>query len=479
MYSSGSLLIKGMSLISAPIYTRIFDPAGYGVLSFINVLVAFLTGILLLGGDNAYTRFYFRCKTDQERQTLSATWFLFLAFWSVPVLAAVLPFSPQIALWLTGSADYRLAVTAGFLSAPLLMMNLILSQALRNRFQAGAFTILNVITALMTLGLAVILVVVFDLGVAGALLGAAGAALVMLPFRLYFIRDLLVFRFSVPVLKELLAFGLPLVPMNVAFWLLSNADRLMLAHLATLEEVGFYSIAAAMCAVLMLLQTAVGQSWLPHAVRVYEEDRELAAEVFKKTMVYLLVFSGFVITAFTALAQEVLFILVPAEYYPSFAAVPFLAAGFLFFTTAQVSSATIMVKNKTVYIMLACWFVAGINVLLNLVLIPPFGLVGAGAATGTSYLLFAASYFLVARRLWIIAYPARTVAGLLALPLAAILLIGLVGLHGPGLLYNFILKLLLLGVTGAGLLYLYCREEGSGFNYLAGKLGDITKKMGW
>ncbi len=459
VYSSGSLLIKGMSIISAPIFTRIFDPAQYGAWSFINVIIAFLTGILMLGGDNAYTRFFFQAKTEEEKQTLTATWFSFLGVWSVVVLLAILPFSATLARWLLDTDQYSTALFIGLLAAPPAMMNLILSQALRNRFRAKTFTVLNVLTAALILTLSVIFVLVFELGVAGALLGAAAASLLMIPVRLYFIRDLLSWSFSLVFLKKLLAFGLPLVPMNIAFWLLSNADRLMLVRLASLDEVGLYSIAAAMAAVLMLLQTAVGQSWMPHAIKVYEEDREHAASVFRRTMVYLLAASGFVITGFMALSQEVLFVLVPPAYYGAFVAIPFLATGFLFFTSAQVSVIGIMVKNKTVYIMLACWVVAAANIWFNALFIPRWGIAGAGAATGLAYILFALSYALISRRLWPIDYPLKIVFALLAVPLAGIWAVALIAHFGPGLWPNFGLKLIVLAACGLTLLLVLGRAE--------------------
>jgi len=468
VYSSGNLLIKGMSLISAPIFTRIFDPTQYGAWSFINVMVTFLTGILILGGDNAYTRFFFQCQSEEERQALSSTWFSFLAIWSIIVLIAVLPFSGAVADWLLGDDRYRAAMAIGFVAAPLLMLNLILSQVLRNRFQAKAFTALNITTAALTLAMAVFFVLAYNMGVAGALLGSACAALVMIPVRLWFVRDLLKPRFSRQFLKQLLAFGLPLVPMNVAFWLFSNADRLMLARLASLEEVGLYSIAAAMAAVLMLLQTAVGQSWLPHAVKIYEENREYAAEVFKRTMVFLLAASGFVVTGFVVLSQEVLFILVPPVYYEAFRAIPFISAGFLFFTSAQVSAVGIMVKNKTVYIMLACWSVAAVNIGLNTLLIPLFGISGAGAATGLSYMIFAASYFVISRRLWPVDYPGRVLAALLIVPLVAIFLVAVIAHFGPHAAVNFALKLLVLAVVGAMMFLVVGRTENKGASDLLG-----------
>ena len=476
VYSSGNLLIKGMSLISAPIFTRIFDPSQYGAWSLINVMVAFFTGVLLLGGDNAYTRFFFQCKTEEEKQTLSATWFMFLALWSVLLLAVILPFSRVIGDWLLDSSSYHRALLIGLLSGPPVMMNLILSQALRNRFRAKAYTLLNVTTAALTLILAVIFVLKFNLGVAGAVLGALVSALIMLPIRLVFIRDLLKWGFSLKFLRQLLLFGLPLVPMNVAFWLLSNADRIMLVRLSSLEDVGLYSIAAAMAAVLMLLQTAVGQSWLPHAVKVYEEDKAYAEEVFKKTMLYLLTAYGFIVVGFVAMAQEVLYVLVPPGYYESFKAIPYLAAGFLFFTTAQVSAVGIMVKNKTVYIMLACWTVALINIGLNALFIPRWGIIGAGAATGIAYLLFALSYFCISRKLWRVDYNWMAVTGLLFSPLCSIIAIALIAEGGLNIITALLAKIAVLLLSSLILVAILGKAEKMSLKEILKRARSLFKK---
>jgi len=475
VYSFGNLLIKGLSLISAPIFTRLFDPAQYGAWSYINVMVALMTGIMLLGGDSAYTRYFFQCENEEEKKTLTVTWFTFLAIWSVVALAAILPFSATLSAWMMGGEGYRTAWVIGLASAPLAMMNLILAQALRNTFRARAFALFNVATAVLTIGLAVFFVTVFEMGVAGAVLGAAAASLLIIPLRLWSVRGLLSPRFSLALVKKLLLFGLPLVPMNIAFWLFSNGDRLMLARLAGLEDVGLYSIAASMAAVLMVLQNAVGQSWQPHGIKVYEENRELAAAVFRRTMIYLLAGAGFVITGFTALAQEVLFLLVPPAYYAAYSVIPFLAAGFLFFTSAHVSVVAILVKNKTVYIMFACWLVAGLNLLLNRLLIPLFGMVGAGVATGLAYMLFAAGYAFISRKLWPVDYPRQVTTALLAIPLAAIALIAAVARFGPGILANFALKLAVLVLCGLLLATVVAKAEGKSFRELA---RELLKKKG-
>ena len=466
VYSGGNLAIKALSLISAPIFTRLFNPAQYGAWSYINVTVTLITGVMLLGGDSAYTRFFFQCKSDAEKQQLTATWFSFLALWSLVALAALLPFTKTIVSWMALGEGYRAALTIGLASTPLATMNLILAQALRNTFRARDYTLFNIATAVLTIILGVLFVAYFKLGVAGALLGAAIASALIIPLRLWAVRSLLSFNFAAALIKKLLVFGLPLVPMNIAFWLFSNGDRLMLARLASLEEVGLYSIAGSMAAVLMVLQNAVGQSWQPHGIKVYEEDKSLAASVFSRTLVLLVAAAGFVITGFVALAQEVIFIIVPPPYYGAFAVIPYLAAGFLFFTSAHVFVVAMMVKNKTVYIMFACWAVAALNLGLNRLMIPLLGLVGAGLATCLAYLLFALSYALISVKLVRVRYPYGLLVLLTLVPLVAIAVITIISYSGLNVFVNLGLKLVVLALCGLSLAKLVANFEGQSLKNL-------------
>ncbi len=475
VYSSGNILIKGMSIISAPIFTRIFNTAEYGAWGFITSIVAFLTGILLLGGDSAYTRYFFECKTDEERQAVTSTWFAFLAVWSYVVVLALLPFSRQITLMLLEDLQYQAAWTIGLAVSPLAMLNLLLSQALRNQFRAKAFSVLNVLTAALTLALSVLFALRFDLGINGALLGAGAASLVMIPVRLWYIRDLLKWRFSRVFLKKLLNFGIPLVPVTLAFWLFSNADRVMLVKMASLEEVGLYIIASSMVAVLMLLHNGLGQSWLPHAMKLYEDDPEEAKITVGRTMNYFLAGAGIVVIGFVALSQEVLYVMVPPVYYDAFQAIPFLAVGIFFFMTTQVTVVGILVKNKTVFIMVACGFLALANIGFNYLFIPRWGIAGAGVATGLSYLLLTAGYALISGRLWPIAYHWGGLARLLLFILPSLGLVVATALFVENPWLSFGLKAAVVILCTAALGLVLCRLEGLGLKDAFGKLAAMRR----
>src|SRR5437764_1005256 len=63
-------------------------------------------------------------------------------------------------------------------------------------------------------------------------------------------------RFDRPVLRELLAYSLPLMPANVALWALNLADRIQVQRIAGHEALGAYSVAARVGVPVLILMGA-------------------------------------------------------------------------------------------------------------------------------------------------------------------------------------------------------------------------------
>jgi O-antigen/teichoic acid export membrane protein len=102
-----------------------------------------------------------------------------------------LVFSEPAAEWALEEASLAALVILSLLTAPVGLINALCAQALRNRFQTRQFVFWNVTAAVLSIGLSFGSVIVLGWGVAGILVGALVAALIVLPFRLWTIRDLL------------------------------------------------------------------------------------------------------------------------------------------------------------------------------------------------------------------------------------------------------------------------------------------------
>src|ERR1700686_4644512 len=67
IYGLGSIIPRVLNFLLFPLYTRVFDPAAYGVISYLYVYVAFLNVIYLFGMETAYFRFATRPGVQPQR----------------------------------------------------------------------------------------------------------------------------------------------------------------------------------------------------------------------------------------------------------------------------------------------------------------------------------------------------------------------------------------------------------------------------
>lgn len=404
IYGTGDIILRATGFVTMPIYTRIFTPEDYGVWSFVSTVVGLLSGILILGGDSAYARFFFEAKTLQERQLVTSTWFGFLALWSGGVVLLCVPLTSLFSRWSFGTNQHGILFILALLAAPISLINTMCGQVLRNQFRASLFIVLNILSTVLIIGFSVCAVVILRLGLAGLLGGTLLGVTIVLPVRLWTARTMLRLVFSASLLRNLLAFGVPLVPTSLAYWIFASSDRIVLGKLSTLNELGLYSIANGVASILGLIKGAFGQAWSPYAFRMYEEQREAAPAFFGQVTSYILIGFGLLCVAITTFARELLTILTTPAFYPAALAIGPLSLGFVAYASTQVTTSGISLKKKTKYIAIYSWIAALLNLGLNILFVPRWGMVAASWTTAVSYIFLTVAYAFRSQQLWPICY---------------------------------------------------------------------------
>ena len=407
IYGSADAVLRASAFLTLPIYTRVFEPGEYGLWSVVVTFTFLLNTVLLLGGDAAYGRFFFTARDRRELEVLTSTIVLLLAGVGCAIVALLLPLSGTVSDWSFGTGEHGDLVVLALLAGPVVVVNTLLGQVLRNEFRAGLFALLNVITAVLGVALSLYLILELDFGVEGVLAGGLAAALLVLPVRLWVVRSLLRPVFSMSVARRLLAFGLPLVPAAAAGWVMSVSDRIVLGKLADLREVGLYAVAASVASVLTFLNAPLGEAWGPHAVQAYERDSETARDFYGRVLTYIVLAFGFLAVAVTAFGRELLSLLTQPEYASARAAIAPLALAAVAFATIQVTSAAISMRHKTWYIAAVTAVAASVNLLLNVLLVPIWGMRASAWATAATALLLTVAYGAISYRLWPVRYETR------------------------------------------------------------------------
>jgi O-antigen/teichoic acid export membrane protein len=256
------------------------------------------------------------------------------------------------------------------------------------------------------------------MGVLGVLLGNAIGAGVVAGAFLWTARGDFRGSFSPKLLREILAFGLPLIPTTVSFWVLQVSDRYFLEHMAHGDEVGHYALANRVSdllrfAFILPFSTAWGAYCIQIAAQ--QDGRALAGRI-----------SGAYLAALCALGSALVIVAPVAigafadpSYGDSIRVVAPLVYGNALYGAAHVLNLGLVVAKRTKTLAAATGIGALVNLLLNLLWIPRYGMDGAAYATVVSYFVVAVATWRSSSRLYAVPLPWRslvpTVAGCSAL----------------------------------------------------------------
>jgi O-antigen/teichoic acid export membrane protein len=240
-------------------------------------------------------------------------------------------------------------------------------------------------------GFGLILILAWGWGVTGVFAGAAIAGLVAMPLGLWMIAKDLHLSFDWEVSRMLFQFGYPFVFSGIAYWIFGSLDRWMLAQLSNVEDVGLYSIAFKFAAIIMFLNTAFGQAWSPWAMKIYSEQvnyRTVYSHVLSLWFFVLTVAASFV----ALFAKELLMLTSPESYWPAANVIIIAVMGMVFLGTTQVTAVGISLQKRTHLFTVIAWSAATVNFVLNIILIPELGAVGAAIATTVAYFGLSSMY---------------------------------------------------------------------------------------
>ncbi len=419
LYGIGTALARVFTLIAVPVYTRILPPSEFGFLNLILALTALLISVLGVGSDTTYARFFFRAKTTSEKQLVTSTWIGFLFLLSLSAALAAMALIDVVAGTVLDRPTESMAVTFLLVMMPIAITNRMCAQVARNEARPVTFTCLTLAVTAGPVAVAVGTATWILPGVDGVALGLLVGESVVLPLHLFAARRLLRPMFSMIILRQMLGFGLPIIPMSLAYWIFLMSDRFLIARYANLHELGLYGVAAALTSMLLLVQYAFGQAWVPHYTRLFEEDPRHAHDAFRFVMPYALGGIGACALLLVLFTPEIVSVAAPSQYSRASIAVVPLALGNLAYALVPITAGGIYLANRTGLFAIVAWCAAGLNIGLNLISIPRLGMLGAAWATAVSYSFLSGSYHIMSQRLWRVDYRDRMLLAIIVTVIVA------------------------------------------------------------
>src|SRR5256884_8638859 len=410
IYGLGSIVARVLGVLLLPLYTRYLTPGDYGLIETLVALSAVLTALLAQGMKSAFFRFYFDSADEERRLVVVRTTFWYVMVAATAALAAGVALAPQISWLLFGTHGHRGLVIAAFVGLWAALNYEQMTSLFRVEQRSGAYVTATLANVAITIGATVLLVVVFDKGPLGVLVGNLTGTLIVYAALLAYSRHALGLQFDRSLYRAMNRFGLPLVPSAVALWLTNFSDRFFLIKLADAHEVGLYSIGVRVASAIVLLLTAFRMAWPAFAYSI-EDDRE-AERTYSFVLTYVVFVCCWLALALGLLAPWILPLITTKPFYPAqnvVAPLAFGVAAFGAYVVVQIGTGRARQTRSN-------WVVTGaaavVNVALNFALIPPYGRMGAAIATVSAYTLLFVGMAWRAQTVFPVPYQWRRVATL-------------------------------------------------------------------
>lgn len=187
---------------------------------------------------------------------------------------------------------------------------------------------------------------------------------------------------------------LPLIVHATGHLIFSQTDRIMLQKFYDETTLGVYSISFNLCSVLTIIYYAFNSAWVPfyYEFKKQGNDEDVIAHSKRYLKIFTLLCAGFIL-----LSYDVYKLMAPKSYWIGMNSMPFFVMsiyfGFLYLFPVNFE----FFHAKTKLIPVATFFAAVVNILINFLLIPKYGIVGAAIGTMVAHFVLFLFHAVVAR----------------------------------------------------------------------------------
>ena len=373
-------------IIILPIITKLLGPENYGIWAQLIVTLSLITPIAILGLPYTLVRFLAAEKDEKEIQ--DGIWSVLTIVLGVAVLIALilLTFSGPISSFFGGE---KILVQILALTLILECLNQVFFNIFRAFQRVGRYSFFMISQTLGEVGL-VTGTVLLGYGLFGAVL----SLLIIRGINFSIMSILTIQRIGIIIpkflrIKEYLRFGLPTIPGNISNWIVQSSDRYLIGFFLGTLFVGYYvpayvignSINFFIMPLTFVLPAVLS--------KFYDENKIGEVKIYLKySLKYFLMIGIPSVFGLSILSKQLLTIFSTSEIArQSYHIVPFVALSILLFGIYAVTAQIISLKKKTKITGVIWMAAAFLNLGLNFVFIPKFGILGAAITTLLAYSL--------------------------------------------------------------------------------------------
>ncbi len=379
LFAISNFASKILIFLLTPLYTQVLSTAEYGIADLIVNSVNFIYPILTLAIAEGTLRFAMDKDNVCKERVLSTS----LAFVNISVVLLVAA-CPIVALIDHSFFKWFVIFTVIY---TLYNYHNCLSNYLKAIGKTALFAVQGIVMTCTVVIFNILFLLVFKIGLYGYLISIiAGYALsvaMMLIFGKVDLRN--IYRVDKPLLKEMIRYSIPMVPTLLAWSVNSYTDRYMIIGFIGLDASGLYSVAHKIPSLLTAVIAVFAQAWQLSAIENYgdKDEGDYYSDVYRYYD-YICVLACISVIILTKPFATFLY---SNDYFVAWKYVPILTVSALFSSLAGFLAAAFRASKKTGGLFWSVVISSLLNVVVNMILIPTCGIMGAAAATAFSFMV--------------------------------------------------------------------------------------------
>ncbi len=418
IYGISTVVARLLNFALVPLYANILTTAEFGIVANVYSYIGFIIIFYSFGMESSYFRYASSKELGTEADNFS-TPFLSVAavsgVFSVLLMLFSTPLTPVFQI--DESLSIIITLTAGILFFDAVVM--IPFASLRLQRKARFFALTKIINIVLTVILNIITVYYLRWGIEGIFISNLAASVLTLLILIPTVIKQLHFRMHSGLLKELLKFGLPIVPVGVSGILLQLVDRPILKLLMDDSAVGIYQANYRLGIFMALITGMFEFAWRPFFLSHAKDPN--AKILFARVMTYYLMVCSFIFMVLSLFLEDVIKFkffgeryILPPQYWPGLEIVPLVLLSYIFSGIGTNLNAGIQIEKKTKYLFPTSFSGSLTKIVLTFLLVPTYGIMGAAYATLAGYIMVEVTLYTVVQKYYRVEYEFKRIGTLAA-----------------------------------------------------------------
>jgi len=342
--------------------------------------------------ETSIYRLYYDYKTEDAKKNFLGTIVISVFSVSTILLGLLFLFHNQVSR-IYKDMDFYPYYTIAIASAYVMVFSLIPKIYLQVRERAAIFLIISIFQFITTTSLVIWFIVYRGEGAIGMLKGNLFGNALLLPVFIILSYKIIHINFHKSILISILKYSLPVIPYVLSNWVMNMSNRIFIDHYFTKADNGIYGFSFKIASISLIITSAASMAYNPYFFKTANSDDQIKAKkelyTTNNLIIITLLILGFLIAVFS---KDLVLLFMNRKYADAYKVIPLIVAANVFIQFISLSNLSFSQSKKTKQLMYIVLFVAVINILLNFLLIPPFGVFGSAY----SAILSQAVYFIIA-----------------------------------------------------------------------------------